>query len=89
MAVDLTALTADVSQEGTLIGSVVTMLQGLQQQIASLPADQAAIDGLASQLQSQIGTLTAATVANTPVATTPAADTAAATAAAAATAPTS
>ena len=70
---DITALTAAVAQETTLQASVLTLLQGLQSQVANLQPTQAAIDALATQMQSNISALAAAVPANVTPAPAPAA----------------
>jgi len=64
---DITALTADITQETSVEQSLITAFQGLQAQVANLQPTQAAIDALATQIQSNIAAMVAAIPANTPV----------------------
>ena len=64
---DFTALTAQVASETSVEQSVLTLLKGLQAQVAALQPTQAAIDALAAQIGSNITAMTAAVPANTPV----------------------
>jgi prefoldin subunit 5 len=64
----LAALQAAVAAEDTVIQSAVTLLNGIQAQIAALTPDQAAIDALAADVQTQTQALSAAVAANTPAA---------------------
>lgn len=61
-----------VTQETTVEGSVLTLLQQLAAQVAALQPNQAAIDALAAQIQSNITALQGAVTANTPAEPTPA-----------------
>ena len=61
---------AAVTAEDTVIDSAITLIQGLAAQIAALPANQAAIDALATDVKAKSDALAAAVAANTPAATT-------------------
>lgn len=71
-------LKADVASEETVITANNTLLAGLSAQIAALkttqtdPATAAAIDALATQVEADRDSLSAAVVANTPAADQPA-----------------
>ena len=72
MAVDLTAMTAEVTKNTTVTGSVVALVNALAAQIKAIPTStdpvtQAALDALASTLAANDGTLAAEVTANTPV----------------------
>lgn len=75
MALDITKLQADVAAEADAVQSAVTLLNGLTAAIADLknqtndPAMQAAIDDLATKVETQKQALSDAIVANTPAAT--------------------
>lgn len=70
----LSDLQADVSAETTVDGSILTLVSGLSDQIAALkttqtdPATAAAIDALATQVETNTASLSAAVAANTPAA---------------------
>jgi len=68
MASQLTQLQTDVAANGTVIGSAVTLLQGLSQQIRDLQNDPAALAQLATDLEAQSKALADAVAANTPAA---------------------
>ena len=56
----------DVTQETSVEASVLTLLQGLADQVKNLQPNQAAIDALHAQLTQNIANLQAAVTANTP-----------------------
>ena len=71
MAVDLTAVTAEVAKNTSVTGSVVALLQQLTALIKAIPpssdpATQAALDQLTATLTANDGTLATAVTANTP-----------------------
>lgn len=76
MAIDLTALTAEVASVNTVEQSAIVLINGIAAEIAAAiaalpstdPATQAAIDALTAQLTAETAALSAAVVANTPVA---------------------
>jgi len=72
MAVDISALTAEVTNNTTVTGSVETLITSLAAQITALassstdPATQTALNALVATLQQNDTGLAAAVVANTP-----------------------
>lgn len=82
MAVDLTALTAEVAAVGTVEQSAITLINGIAAQIAAAvaavpsadPATQTAINALTAQLTAETAALSAAVTANTPVVAAPVAN---------------
>jgi hypothetical protein len=69
MAVDLTALTAQVAATAGAEASALTLIKGLQAQLAAIPAStdpqtQAALDALSKQLSDATAPLAAAVAAN-------------------------
>lgn len=72
MALDISKLQADVAAEADAVQSAITLLNGLTAAIADLknqtndPAMQAAIDDLATKVETQKQALGDAIVANTP-----------------------
>ena len=78
MAVDITALTAEVANNTTVEASVVALVQSLAAQLAALAnntadaATQTALNALVTQLQSNDASLAAAVTANTPAPPAPA-----------------
>lgn len=62
---DLKNLQAAIAAQKTVIDGAITLLNGLAAKIAALPADQAAIDKLASDVSAETATLAAAVVADT------------------------
>jgi hypothetical protein len=66
MASDLTAITAQVAANTTVIGSAMTLLGQLSDLISSLKNDPVALQALADQLKTQDDALAAAITANTP-----------------------
>ena len=73
MAADLTALQDEVTQNGDVISSAVTLLNGLSQQLKDALAanDPAAIQAVVDQLDANTQSLADAVTANTPAAPTP------------------
>jgi len=65
---DLTRLTAEVAESGTVVDSAVTLLGQLSQLIRDNATDPVALNALADQLDAQQTALAAAVVANTPAA---------------------
>jgi hypothetical protein len=73
MAIDLTAVTAEVAKNTSVTGSVVTLLQQLTAMIQAIPPStdpvtQAALDQLVTTLTGNDQTVADAVVANTPAA---------------------
>jgi hypothetical protein len=68
---DLTALTTQVSQNTTVIGSAMTLIQGFASQLAAAGTDPAALNALQQQLATSDTALAAAVLANTPTAAAP------------------
>ncbi len=74
MSATLDQVLADVTAETTAIGSVQTLITGLQQQIANLglsAADQAKVDAIFAAAEANKQALAAALAANVPPAPTP------------------
>lgn len=72
MASDLTQLTQEVNENTTVIGSAITLIEGLAAKIEELKNDPAALQALADQLDAQSNALAAAVQAHTlPPAPTP------------------
>jgi hypothetical protein len=69
---DLTQLMTDVTTNGTVIGSAVTLLQGLSAALAAAGTNPAQLAALQQQLESDTTALANAVVANTPAAPPPA-----------------
>jgi uncharacterized protein YoxC len=69
MASQLTQLQTDVAANATVVGSAVTLLQGLSQQIRDLQNDPVALAQLATDLEAQSKALADAVAANTPATT--------------------
>lgn len=65
---DLTALTAQVAQNTSVIGSALTLIQGFAAQLAAAGTDPAKLADLTAQLKAQDDALAAAVAANTPAA---------------------
>jgi hypothetical protein len=61
----LADLQADVTAEDQVIAGATTLLKGLADQVRALPADPAAIDALATDIEAQTANLSAAIAANT------------------------
>jgi hypothetical protein len=61
-------LVADVGQETTVDGSIVTLLNNLAAQLKAAGQDQAKLDALHLAIQGNIATIQAAVTANTPAA---------------------
>jgi len=74
MAVDLTALTAEVANNTTVDGSIVTLLDNIVTQLQAIEAGsgdaatQTALNALVATLQNNDAGIAAAVVANTPAA---------------------
>lgn len=73
MAISLTALTAEVTNNTSVTASVVQLLKNLTALIAAIPPStdpvtQAALDSLTATLTGNDATVAAAVVANTPAA---------------------
>ncbi len=69
MAAKLDDLLADVTAEGTALDSVKALIQGLKDQLANAglsPADQAKVDAIMAQLQSNDQKIADALAANVP-----------------------
>ena len=66
MAVDLSALQAQVQQNTTVEQSAVTLIQGLAQQLQAAQNDPAAIQSIINSLNSSANSLADAITANTP-----------------------
>ena len=66
MSEQLDRLTTEVAENSDVIGSAVTLLGNLSQQIRDLKDDPAALDALADDLDAQSNALAAAVAANTP-----------------------
>jgi uncharacterized protein YoxC len=71
---DLSALQAEVTENGDAVGSAIALLNGLSQALKDALAanDPAAIQALVDQLDAQTGDLATAVAANTPGAAEPA-----------------
>ena len=70
MAIDLTTLTAEVTNNTTVTASVITLVNNLAKQIAAIPpsndpATQAALDALRATLTTNDAAIAAAVTANT------------------------
>jgi hypothetical protein len=65
---DLTALTAQVTQNTSVEASAVTLIQGLAAQIAAAGTDPVALAALTAQLNNSATALAQAVTANTPAA---------------------
>lgn len=74
MAVDLTALTAEVANNTTVSGSIVQLLTNVEAQLTAIAAGstdaatQTALNALVTTLQTNDASIAAAVTANTPVA---------------------
>lgn len=68
---DLSALTAEVTANGDAVQSAITLIQGIEAQLAAAGTDPAALAQLASDLHSNTQALADAVAANTPAAPTP------------------
>lgn len=73
MAIDLTALTAEVANNTAVDASIVQLVQNLAAQIAAIPpstdpATQAALDALVTTLKANDSNIAAAVTKNTPAA---------------------
>ena len=65
---NLQALQAAVEKEKAVTQSALTLIQGLAQKIQDASGDQAALDALVAELNTQADSLAAAVSANTPAA---------------------
>lgn len=65
MSQQLEDLKAAVAQEGTVVQSAITLLNGLSAQLAAIKDDPAAIEQLAADVQAQAAALGSAVAANT------------------------
>ena len=65
---DLSRITTEVAENGTVIGSAVTLIEQIAAALRAAGSDQAALDQLAADLDAQASALAAAVVANTPAA---------------------
>lgn len=65
-AVNLDALTTAITNQTTVDDSAIALIQGLADQLREIPATQAAINDLASQLDAKRQALVDAITANTP-----------------------
>lgn len=65
---DLTALTAQVATNTSVVSSALTLIQGLAAQLAAAGTDPAALAALQAQLATSDTALAAAVAANTPAA---------------------
>lgn len=63
---DLTALTAQVQANTTVVGSALTLIQGLAQQLADAGTDPVKLQALQDQLKASDDALAQAVAANTP-----------------------
>ena len=75
MAVDLTALTAEVANNTTVDGSIIQLLANVEAQLAAIAAGtgdattQTALNALVATLQQNDAAIAASVTANTPAAT--------------------
>lgn len=65
----LEQLQADVTAEDTVIGSAITLLNGLYAQLQAAGTDPVALAALSTDIQAKTQALAAAVTANTPAAT--------------------
>ena len=68
MALDLSALAAEVARDNEVNTSAATLIAGLAAQVEATKGDPAAVQALADALRAQSDALAAAVVANTPAA---------------------
>jgi hypothetical protein len=66
MALDLSALQAEVTRDNDVDSSASTLITRLADLVAQTKGDPAAVDALVSQLRAQSDALAAAVTANTP-----------------------
>ncbi len=71
MSKELDDLTKEVSENNDAVQSAITLINGLAQQIIDLKDDPAALEALATSLNTQTEALAAAVTANTPAAPPP------------------
>lgn len=65
MSVEMDRLTQEVADTKTSVDSVITLVEGLAQQIRDNAGDPAALNALADELDAQQGRISAAVTANT------------------------
>lgn len=65
---DLTQLETEVQENNTVIGSAITLLNGLKAQLDAAGTDATKLAELSAQLDAQSNSLAAAVAANTPAA---------------------
>lgn len=63
---DLTQLTQDVQNNATVIGSAITLLQGLKEKLDAAGTDATKLAELSASLEAQTNSLASAVAANTP-----------------------
>lgn len=68
MALDLSALQAEIERDETVNGSAIALLSSLAAELEASKNDPAAIQALADKLKSNQDSLAAAVAANTPAA---------------------
>ena len=68
MALDLTALQAEVERDATVNGSAATLIEQLAAQFEAVKGDPVAVQALVDQLRANNDSLSAAVSANTPAA---------------------
>lgn len=68
---DLTQLTQDVQSNATVIGSAITLLQGLKEKLDAAGTDATKLAELSASLEAQTNSLASAVAANTPASDTP------------------
>lgn len=66
MSVELDRLTAEVAETSTAVDSIITLVDGLAQQIRDAAADPAKLMALADELDAKQAAIAAAVAANTP-----------------------
>lgn len=66
MADELATLEQEVTENGTVIGSAVTLLQGLKAKLDAAGTDPVKLKALSDQISAQTDSLAEAIVANTP-----------------------
>ena len=71
MALDFTRLETEVSENSSVIQSVITLLTNIADAIRDAAANQATVEALATQLDTQSNALAAAVAASTPAAPAP------------------
>lgn len=68
MALDLTELTNEITENSDAVASAVTLIQRIADELAAAATDPAAVKALADQLSANTDALAAAVVAQTPAA---------------------